>query len=173
MATGFKTMMLFLCNPVEEFTIAAPFLMVLDYPSQGDAVVNENSYRLLKQYAQRGELYTRTLREHLLAISNVTERVCIMALTITERQVFGSDEIMVAALVRELINDMVLMKSSLGAERKIDDTNILEDDAYYSTFYLQTEYTATNNVRWGSGVAMFGVGLEPYGFRNQKLIALM
>lgn len=64
----------------------ANILLALNYPSQGDAIVNENSYRLLKEYAPKGQLYTQALREHLLAISYITKRVCIMALTTTARK---------------------------------------------------------------------------------------
>lgn len=142
---------------------AANIMLALKHPKEGNSFVSDTVYDLIVAYAKRGELYSEKLRDHLLSVLWLEHRVCIRALTVSARQVFDDDGVMVAALVRELIHDCLEMKSDFDAKRNAD-----EDDAYYEAVYLRSGFSVSNNVRWGVGVPLMGI--ECSATENARMI---
>lgn len=83
-------------------------------------------------------------------MSTVTDRVDIRALTKIAREVFDCST-MAAGLVRELIHDLLVMRSDFSRDRFPN-----ENDAYYDKIYLRQDFSVRNNVDWGAGVPIQG-----------------
>ena len=101
-----------------------------------------------------------------MSVMSIKSRVDIFALASTAREVFGEDQIMVAALVRETIHDRVLMKSNFSPARITHQEESHENDAYYTLCYLNQSYDARNNVLWRSGVPLEGLKFNRRGSKE-------
>lgn len=129
-------------NGFSEVRRAVNILLAVEYPGEGD------SLRLLKSYAQKGELYSMKLRDQILSAIKLKNRVSVRGLKVTCDDVFGEFD----TLVREMIQNRQMMKSEISSERIPD-----ESDVSYDAFYLGMSYRVRNNIDWETGVPMTGV----------------
>lgn len=81
-----------------------------------EMIFNESAFEKLQDYAQKGEIHSTRLRNNLLSMVFLTERVCIRALTTFAREVFRDDKTLIACLLRELIHDRQRMRSRFEAK---------------------------------------------------------
>lgn len=68
---------------------------------------------------------------------------------------------MMAALVREMMHDILLTKSefTVSIAWMLGQHLGYEKEAYFNTFYLSGGIAALNNVRWWSGVSVLGLSI--------------
>lgn len=85
---------------------AANNLLALEYRKDESSsavtfksTVNEIAFEKLKEYARRGELHSTALREELLSMLFISERVCIRALSFGANEVFDSDKMLAGPLI--------------------------------------------------------------------------
>ena len=147
--------LLYTIGLVSIYLIYLVYFLVYFCARMGALSPGDTALQILKEYAHKGELYSKELREHILSVMKVKERVCIRALTTSARAVFGQDKLTVAGFVREMVHDRLLMKSEMGIERVPD-----ENDVYYDAVYLRRNYPVSNNILWEPGVPIRGILLR-------------
>lgn len=125
---------------------ASNILMAFEYPSSSGPFARTERAQILRFYTRNGMLYSSELRKHILSLSTITERVDIRALRKIAREVFDCSA-MVAGLIRELIHDLLVMKSTFSRDRLPNENN-----AYYDKLYLRQPYPVSNNIYWRTGV---------------------
>lgn len=145
---------------------AETVLLGFDYPETGQPTINESAYRLLNQYARKGEVSSEELWEAVLSVKKISHRVNIQALLTCAREVFGNDENMTNALTREMAHDILVTKSDFEDKQSENtmysssfnrEAQAHRNDAYYGTFYKQVGIDGRNNVLWISGVPLLGL----------------
>ena len=127
-------------------------LLALELPEEGKPKVNKSALTLIRECAAKSELYSHECREHLMSVMSIKARIDIFELATTARAVFEEIHIMLAALLREALQDRVLMKSHFSHARTVNQDETHENDTNYSLRYLKKGYYARNNILWRSGV---------------------